>query len=473
MNKGASALAKPGRSMAIKPKLVSHASLQRSKSNPPVPRALRRSPTATKPSLAIANSAPVSSVAFDEEDSAAPVLGTTRAGHLEINLPVLLRTRMLITASSGGGKSYAMRRLTEQTAPLVQQIVIDSEGEFGTLTEKFPFVVFNNRSQVPLSECSAYALAQEIVRKEVSAVVDISEFETLERDHFVSRFIHGLMKLPPETWRPVMVFLDEAHLFAPQQGKSEAKKAVSDLACRGRKRGYCAVMATNRLSLLSKSVASELQNRLIGQTGLDTDIKRAADELGMGRLHAISTLTNLDPGNFMVFGPALSKTVQRVEIGPVLTTHGVTLGDIKGPVTPTAQMLDEIFKLAEKKPEHPQSDGADTEIEACAPSEKADRREGARMQIAQQRLRIIAPILALPDGSPDRGAAITRSVEQSGFNRQTIYNWLNGYDPADPLGSLAPTRVPRSYQAGDPTPDAKKPRARRKKIIRLKPGGRQ
>jgi hypothetical protein len=468
--KGAQALVKPTRAMAFVPKLIAHSDLTKAKGRTHHARALKsvrsRSDTIKAPATSPATDD------LDIEQLTGPTMGLTRAGHLEINLPVLLRTRMLITASSGGGKSYAMRRLTEQTAPLVQQIVIDSEGEFSTLTERFPFVVFNNRSKVPLSECSAYALAQEIVRKEVSAVVDISEFETLERDHFVSRFIHGLMKLPPETWRPVMVFLDEAHLFAPQQGKSEAKKAVSDLACRGRKRGYCAVMATNRLSLLSKSVASELQNRLIGQTGLDTDIKRAADELGMGRLHAISTLTNLDPGNFMVFGPALSKTVQRLAIGSVQTTHGVPLGEIKGPVTPTEQMLEEIFKLAEKKPEHPVQDDK-AEGHNSPHADKSEHREDARRQIAQQRLRILAPILALPEDSPDRGAAITRAVEQSGLNRQTLYNWLNDYNPADPLGSLAPVRVPRNWQADNAATAVKKTRAPRKKVIRLKPGGRK
>lgn len=203
--------------------------------------------------------------------------------------------------------------------------------------------MFNNRdSKIPLAECSAYALAQELVAKGISAVIDISEFETEDRHHFVARFVRGLMKVHKDHWHHVMVFLDESHVFAPQQDRSEAKKAVIDLACRGRKRGYCAIMATNRLSMLNKSVASELQNRMIGQTGLDTDLKRAADELGMGRLHTVATLTNLEPGNFMVYGPALSRTLQRVSVGSVQTSHGIRLGDIRKPTKPTASMMDEI-----------------------------------------------------------------------------------------------------------------------------------
>lgn len=402
----------------------------------------------------------------DFDDIAGPTLGSKRKGHVEINLSVLLRTRMLITASSGGGKSYAMRRLVEQTAPLVQQIIIDPEGEFETLTEKYPFAVFNNRSKVPLCDCSPYALAQELVRKEVSAVVDISEFETEERQRFLARFIQGLLKLEQESWRPVMVFVDEIHLFAPQWGKAESKSHVSDLACRGRKRGYCLVGATNRLSLLYKSVASELQNRLIGQTGLDVDIKRAADELGMGKPQAVSTLSNLEPGNFMVFGPALSKIVERVVIGPVQTTHGIPLGEIKGPTTPTDAVMAEIFKLTENA----KSAAADGAVQTELQSHKTDdsgKREEARTQIAEQRLKILAPILALGDDSPDRGAAITRAVEQSGVIRQTIYNWLNSYDPADPIASLAPMRIPRDFVLTE------KKKHLRKKVIRLQGKERQ
>ena len=38
-----------------------------------------------------------------------------RPQRLQIDLPELLATRMLIQAASGGGKSYALRRLLEQT----------------------------------------------------------------------------------------------------------------------------------------------------------------------------------------------------------------------------------------------------------------------------------------------------------------------------------------------------------------------
>jgi DNA helicase HerA-like ATPase len=58
---------------------------------------------------------------------------------------------------------------------------------------------------------------------------------------------------------------------------------VIDLASRGRKRGLALVGATQRLSKLHKDVAAELLNKIIMRTGLDVDVQRAADELGMAR----------------------------------------------------------------------------------------------------------------------------------------------------------------------------------------------
>lgn len=55
---------------------------------------------------------------------------------VEINVDRLIETRAIVLATSGAGKSWLLRRMLEQTHGAVQQIVIDVEGEFGTLREK-------------------------------------------------------------------------------------------------------------------------------------------------------------------------------------------------------------------------------------------------------------------------------------------------------------------------------------------------
>jgi hypothetical protein len=246
-------------------------------------------------------------------------------GGLDINLPVLLETRGLIQANSGGGKSHALRRLIEQTATGVQQIVIDPDGEFATLREKFDFIICApSGGDAVANPATAAALALAVWESGVSAIVDIYELKAHERVLFVRRFCEALINAPKRMWHPTLVVLDEAHMFAPQTGQCESLGAVTDLATRGRKRGLSLVAATQRLAKLHKDVAAELLNKLIGRTGLDVDVKRAADELGMTARDALEQLRNLDPGQFYAFGPALHRTVIKTKIGPVQTTHPQT-----------------------------------------------------------------------------------------------------------------------------------------------------
>jgi hypothetical protein len=252
----------------------------------------------------------------------AMTIGTSEAGQLAIDLPKLLETRMLVQSNSGGGKSWALRRLLEQTAPAAQQIIIDVEGEFTTLREKFDYVICAPQdADAAATPQTAAVLARKLRELRVSAVLNIYELKSHERQAFVQRFFDALMQTPRDHWNPALIVLDEAHLFAPEQGKAESTAAVIDLATRGRKRGLSLVAATQRLSKLHKDVAAELLNKLIGRTGLDVDVRRAADELGLAGREAMTTLRELNPGEFFAFGPALTRSVVKVTIGAVETTH--------------------------------------------------------------------------------------------------------------------------------------------------------
>jgi hypothetical protein len=207
----------------------------------------------------------------------------------------------------------------------VQQIVIDPEGEFATLRERFDYIVCApTGADAVATPATAAALARALWKAGTSAIVDIYELKAHERTAFVRRFLEALVNAPRADWHPTLVVVDEIHVFAPQASQCESTSAVIDVATRGRKRGLALVGATQRLSKLHKDVAAELLNKLVGRTGLDVDVQRAADELGMTRAAATEALRNLQPGEFFAFGPALSTTVVRTTIGAVATTHPET-----------------------------------------------------------------------------------------------------------------------------------------------------
>lgn len=247
---------------------------------------------------------------------------TPNLGDLPIDLTRLLESRLLIQANSGGGKSHALRRILEQTATGVQQIVIDPEGEFASLRERFEFIIAApSGADAVATPATAAALARAIWESGVSAIVDVYELKAHERITFVRRFVDALVNAPKKVWHPTLVAIDEIHVFAPQTGQAESLGAVTDLATRGRKRGLSLLGATQRLAKLHKDVAAELLNKLIGRTGLDVDVARAADELGLSRADARMQLRDLEPGQFFAYGPALSRAVVRTQIGKVVTTH--------------------------------------------------------------------------------------------------------------------------------------------------------
>lgn len=272
---------------------------------------------------------------------------TPSLGTLPIDLDRLIETRALVQANSGAGKSWCLRRILEQTAGQVQQIVIDPEGEFATLRERFDYIVCApHGADAVATPQTAAALARALWQAGTSAIIDIYELKAHERILFVRRFLEALVNAPRAMWHPTLVVIDEVHTFCPQVGSAESAGAVIDLATRGRKRGLALVGATQRLSKLHKDCAAELLNKLIGRTGLDVDVQRAADELGMTRKDATEALRNLLPGDFYVFGPALSRIVQHTRIGSVVTTHPQT-GHRKlvAPPPPSPKVLAQLAKL--------------------------------------------------------------------------------------------------------------------------------
>ncbi|HEV8508905.1 MAG TPA: DUF87 domain-containing protein [Gemmatimonadales bacterium] len=238
------------------------------------------------------------------------------------DLQKLIDTRALVQANSGGGKSHTLRRLLEQTHGKVQQLVIDPEGEFASLRERYDYVLAaRNGGDTAADPRAAKLLAERLLQLGVSAILDIYELKAHERIRFVRAFLEALVDAPKTLWHPALVVLDEAHVFCPQQGEAESAGAVIDLCTRGRKRGFSAILATQRLSKLHKDAAAELNNKLIGRTGLDVDRKRAGEELGFTTKEQLISLRQLEPGAFYAFGPALSLEVVQVQIGPVQTTH--------------------------------------------------------------------------------------------------------------------------------------------------------
>lgn len=268
-----------------------------------------------------------------------------------IDVQRVIDGRMLIQANSGGGKSYAVRKFCEITHGKVQQIIIDVEGEFASLREKFDYILVGKDGDIPINLRASELLAKRLLELNTSAIIDLYELKHQERKRFVKIFLDSMINSPKELWHPCLVIIDECHIFSPEakSGEAESSDAVKDLATRGRKRGFALVACTQRLSKLSKDVVAELNTKLIGRSSLDIDMKRAAFELGFTDKQDILSLRSMNKGEFYAFGPALTNEVTRIKVDKVETTHpeaGRTYQKTKSaPAEKVRQVLEKLKDL--------------------------------------------------------------------------------------------------------------------------------
>jgi len=240
-----------------------------------------------------------------------------------VDLEELLATRLLVQGNSGSGKSHLLRRLLEGSARQVQQVIIDPEGDFVTFAGPYGHVAIE---AVDYSVNEITRFAARCREHRTSVVLSLEGLEMEGQMRCAATFLSALFDAPREHWYPALVVIDEAQIFAPAAGAEVAEEvrraslgAMTNLMSRGRKRGLAGIIATQRLAKLSKNVAAEASNFLMGRTFLDIDMARAADLLGMERRQA-EAIRDLPRGTFLGLGPAVARRPVTIRIGAVETS---------------------------------------------------------------------------------------------------------------------------------------------------------
>ena len=248
-------------------------------------------------------------------------LGLAGGQAATLDLVELLATRLLVQGNSGSGKSHLLRRLLEQSAGVIQQAVIDPEGDYVSLAEHYGHIVV----EADGDDVALQRIAARVREHRASVVLSLENLDADAQMRAAAAFLGGLFEADRAVWYPMLVVVDEAQLFAPAAAgevSDEARRlslaAMTNLMCRGRKRGLAGIIATQRLAKLAKNVAAEASNFLMGRTFLDIDMARAADLLGLERRQA-EMFRDLPRGQFVALGPALSKRPLPIAIGATVT----------------------------------------------------------------------------------------------------------------------------------------------------------
>lgn len=346
------------------------------------------------------------------------LIGESDGKPLKLDVNLLLTSRLLIQANSGGGKSYLLRRLAEQFYGQVQTILIDPEGEFYTLREKYGYVLVGEGGETPCDVRSAAMLAERFLDLKASAVCDLYEAfrsRPMDRRQWVRSFINALLDAPRSMWHPLVVIVDEAHKFCmeqmPKAGNQSdreiiggCKDAMIALATTGRKRGFCPIWATQRLAKLDKDASAEMFNRMVGMTIEDVDVDRAADLMSVSKedKHEFrNSLRTLTPGQFYCFGRAISNERKLVMVGDVFTHHPQTGIAARHETAPP--MPDEVKKFLPQLADLPKE--AEQKVRTVAELEKKVRDLSAELKRTQKAIPVPTITNAKIDPERDRKIA--------------------------------------------------------------------
>lgn len=254
------------------------------------------------------------------------------ADKLELPLDAVTE-RLGWLGQSGSGKTYGAMRLAELMLEAGAQVVaVDPVGVWKGLRTSadgksagFPVVVIGgDAGDVPITPTAGAMVADLLVDRGISAVIDVSDFTMGEQHTFMAAWSERLFDRQKRVKRPMHVFLEEAHTFLPQQLPPDPKAALMlhrmvRLVRVGRNHG----MGCSIISQMPQAVSKQALNQvscLFAMRTLGRNERKAIDEWfgdkagDESELDMVKQLPKLETGEAIVASPSWLKGTKRVHI---------------------------------------------------------------------------------------------------------------------------------------------------------------
>jgi uncharacterized protein DUF87/helicase HerA-like protein len=231
-----------------------------------------------------------------------------------------------ILAVRGAGKSNTAAVMAEEFFDAgLPFVVIDPVGSWWGLRSSgdgkgagLAIPIFGGRhGDVPLERGGGELVADLVVEKRISCVLDLSEFASEgDKKYFLLAFARRLYGKNTE---PLHLFLEEADDYIPQRpmrDEAQLLRAWENIVRRGRSRGLGMTIITQRSASVNKSVLTQIETLLAMRTTSPQD--RAAIEEwvkyhGQSR-EILTSLSSLANGEAWVWSPHFLNVCERVQI---------------------------------------------------------------------------------------------------------------------------------------------------------------
>jgi len=206
-------------------------------------------------------------------------------GDLELSVQDHLISQPLAEVGiRNSGKSYTAGRICEDLCEVKQPfIVVDPEGEYWTLKERYPVIVAavgrpvgrpkGYKADLIVTSENASLLAKRVVEKGYSLVLDLRNATLAESYAALANFLEALYQAEGQHNRPFVLIMEEAHVLVPEVGRVRLKEIRDaqnkviywtwEVAARGRHRGLGYVCIARRAAEVAKAVLSQCPTRVI------------------------------------------------------------------------------------------------------------------------------------------------------------------------------------------------------------------
>ena len=231
---------------------------------------------------------------------------------------------------SGSGKTYAAMKLAELflTAE-AQVIVLDWVGNWWALRlgadGKSPgfehvYIFGGEHADVPLEATGGAMMADLLVDKHISAVLDLSPFRKGERTRFATAFAEQLFHRKKTARTACHLFLEEAQAFLPQMVRGDDARMVGvfeDIGKVGRNYGIGVSILSQRPQAVNKDVLNQTEVLLAFQTNGPQERKTIGGwvvEHGNADVALVNALPTLPRGDAFVWSPQWLQIQRRVHV---------------------------------------------------------------------------------------------------------------------------------------------------------------
>jgi len=334
------------------------------------------------------------------------------------------------------GKSYMAGKICEELCMAKQPfIVIDPEGEYWTLRERYPVIVTavgkpvgrpkGYKADLIINSETAPILARRVAEKGYSLVLDLRNATMAESYEVLGAFLEALYLAEAEYNRPLVLIMEEAHVLVPEVGRvrlSSIKKTQDkviywtyEIAARGRHRGLGYICIARRAAEVAKAILSQAPNRIIFKLVDPTDLAWLR-ESGLNK-EEIESVKRLPQGKALVIGVREEHFYIRSKTR--LCTHGGKTPIAKAVKTPELEGavadLAEIVKAPRVKPRFEPGLEEKLKVQISTFKEKIEKLESELADERRVKLKLLAENEELKDKIKSLESHVLTSEERLNY----------------------------------------------------------